>query len=217
MRPLIILLVLPLLLLKGLVWLLFVPLSRGLLWVSERAGVFRLPLLVVTFPVWVIGAFLDTEPTGGRELSGDIIRPTFTLPFAFRRGPWRVSQDNSVRRVVLELGDGTSTSTLEITIGSTFAETHSNDEVLARAIDQSLVDPPLPNGMRWAGLRITSFLGQPLTCAYVVWKDGEPRGRVIQLRFRGDSAHEAAADDFVSSVMPELPRTELMAQEEAAS
>lgn len=205
LRILVIPLLLVFLLVRGVAWLLFVPLGRLLLKVSGALGPLRLPFLLLCSPIVIPCVLLD-RTTSGRVLEGDVIRPTFSLPFAFTRGPWRVCDEQTTRSAELELVEGDLRSTLSITVSGTLAEICKADDVAARMVAKSAGDPPLANGMRWAGIRMTTFLPDaPLTCMYLVWKEDEPNTRCINVAFTGPAAHEQAADDFVRSALPALP------------
>lgn len=194
------------LLVRGVLWLLFVPLHRGLLAVTRRAGFLRLPLLVLFAPIHVVALLVDRNTSKGRVLTGDILRPTFTLPYAFARGPWQVVSDpGDVRRVQLELEQDEHTASLELTVGPPLGELQ-RDPMMAGAIGKALAEPGLPNGMRWAGMRITTFIGgAALKCLYVVWKDDAPSEGCVQVTFSGPPELEPLADQFVSSVLPAMP------------
>jgi hypothetical protein len=193
-------------LIRGLLRLLVVPLHLGLLKLSRHLGVLRLPLLLITLPIHALGILLAPRTEGtGRILEGDVIRPTFTLPYAFVRGPWQVAAKQDYRLVRLELG-GTDEgeATLEIQVAPPIEEIRKHDEALASMIEKGFAEPPQLDGMRWAGLRVQTFTGA-LTCVYLVWKDDAPEESCVQITFKGHEAHEAAADDFVGSVLPSLP------------
>lgn len=205
LRVLLIPLLLVVMLLKGLLWVLFVPLGRGLLKLANAVGPLRLPFVILFSPIIVPCILLD-RGSGGRLLEGDLIRPTFTLPYAFARGPWEVLPEQGVRSAELELVEGEKRSTLSISVGGPLSQVRANDEAAARLIDRSSSEPALPNGMRWAGMRMTVFLPDaPLTCFYLVWSEADPERGVINVKFTGAPEHEAAADAFVHSVLPELP------------
>lgn len=195
------------LLLRGVLWLLFVPLHRLLLRFLRRLGPLRIPFTILTLPIHLVGMLLDVRRGGGRVLEGEVIRPTFTAPFAFVRGKWTVAAEQNSRRALLELKGEASEgppSSLEICVSPSIDENTKDDPMVARMIEQALADPPLPNGMRWAGVRINTFSSE-LTCLYLVWKDDAPDGECVRITFKGSRAHEADADEFVSSVLPELP------------
>ncbi len=205
MRSLLVPVVLVLLFVRAVLWLLFVPLSRLLLKASHGLGPARLPFLIVCAPVWLPALLLDRRP--GRSLDGDFVRPTFSLPYAFARGPWRPSAEQGARFAQLEVGEGDDVSTLQISTSPPIDVLRRSDPMLARAIDESLEEPALESGMRWTGVRIRTnfFAPGPLTAFYFVWKVDAPDELCVQLTFTGCEAHEALADEFASSALPELP------------
>lgn len=205
MRFLLYTVMLAVLLVRAVLWLLFVPLSRVLLKASHTLGPARLPFLVLCAPVWLPAMLLDRGP--GRSLEGDWVRPTFSLPYAFARGPWRPSAEQSDRFAQFEVGEGADVSTLRITTASPIQVLRREDPMLARAIDRSLEEPALESGMRWTGVRVrTNFFGEgPLTAFYYVWNVDAPDEPCVQLTFTGSEAHELLADAFASSAIPAIP------------
>jgi hypothetical protein len=194
--------VLVFLLARTLLRLLLVPPTLWLLKVSRRLGPLRVPFLILTAPIHLLGLLL--VPSTGRMLEGDLLRPMFTLPYAFRRGAWQVAPETDYRKVHLCLG----ASRLELSIASPLDVLRREDDMARRLTDRALTEPALENGMRWAGMRLTTFGGAPLTCLYFVWRDDAPDESCIFVKFTGDPADEAAADAFVESLMPELPESD---------
>lgn len=199
------------LLVRAALRLIFVPPTTWLLKATHHLGAARLPVLLLLSPLVVPGILLMPLEGLGRILEGDVLRPLFTLPYAFARGDWQVTGETDYSKVHLELGG----SKLEVSVAAPLHSLCREDDMTRRLIDRALSEPALENGMRWAGMRMTTFFGGgSLTCTYFVWRDDAPEESCVFVKFTGDPAHEEAADDFVRSVMPEFPEDE---GEEAAT
>jgi hypothetical protein len=184
---------------RGLLRLLFVPLHRGLLQLGRRLGAFRLVLHLLTLPIHLIAILVESREGTGQVLDGEVIRPTFTIPIAFARGPWTVAAEQTFRCARLE-HDG---ATLEVAAGQPL-DVERQDPMARKAIDTALAEPALPNGMRWAGVRISTFSNE-LSCMYWVWNEAKPDDACVVVTFRGAAALEESADAFVRSALPSLP------------
>ncbi len=191
--------VLPLMLLRWALRVTCVPLHHGLVRVANQLGPLRLVLLGLTLPIHLVALAFGPGEGYGRVLEGDIIRPTFSLPYAFARGPWQVAEEQTVRCARLN-HEG---AVLDIRIAAGLTAMKRSDSLLARAVEKTEGGLLLDNGMRWVGVRMSVLTGV-MSCLYLVWKDADPEAGCVFITFTGSPEVEPAADAFVQSAMPVL-------------